>query len=63
MTAEHKFLRDPYSKAIVNADKEAYESYMRKKTKSQKMIQLEEKVDTLESKLDMILELLNKKDA
>lgn len=55
---DHKFLRDPISKAIINTDIEGLKRYREKKEYMRKLSCLKDEVDTIKDEMIEIKSLL-----
>lgn len=64
---ERHLLKDTHSKAVLNTDDQELAAYKKRRKKrieeKQQIVHLEKKVDRLENKLDLVLELLLKNDS
>ena len=52
--------RDPYSKAIVNVDKNAYNDHLQKKLVKEKMTSMDNEINSIKQSVNEIKELLIK---
>ena len=52
--------RDPHSKAILNVDKNAYNEYMQKKLVKEKIITMDNEINTIKQSVNEIKDLLTK---
>ena len=52
--------RDPYSKAIINVDKNAYNEYLQKKIVKEKMKHMDNEINNIKQSVNDIKELLIK---
>ena len=53
-------VRDPYSKAIVNVDGNAYNEYLQKKLVKEKMVNMDNEINSIKQSVNEIKELLIK---
>ena len=53
-------VRDPYSKAIVNVDDNAYNEYLQKKLVKEKMVNMDNEINSIKQSVNEIKELLIK---
>jgi len=52
--------RDPYSKAIINVDKNSYNEHLQKKLMKEKMTNMDNEINTIKQSVNEIKELLIK---
>ena len=52
--------RDPYSKAIINVDKNAFNDHLQKKLMKEKMTNMDNEINTIKQSVNEIKELLIK---
>lgn len=52
--------RDPYSKAIINVDKNAYNEHLQKKLVKEKIASMDNEINTIKQSVNEIKELLIK---
>lgn len=60
-TEDDRYSRDPHSKALVLTDKKQLDEYQVKKNEINKRKQMEERLNTLETKVDQIIDILLEK--
>jgi hypothetical protein len=57
-----KFIRDPESSAIINADRDALAMYKLRRQRLREMKTMQDDINTLKSQLSTIIELLQSKE-